>query len=1654
MESTSSTVAPRKPAARELPPGYEFLRVLSERPSGTWVALALRDSRPVVVRVDPGGASRERLAELALLASVEDPGLAPLVDHGALPGGRGAWLARGWISGQDLTEWVQGKTPEAIGALVARLGPALEHLHARGFVHADLKAGNVIVPDGDDPRPVITDFGLARRGGDAGESAPGGTLYALAPEVLLGAGADARADLFALGVLLHELLVKRRASAREFYGRFPREDFFAASGTAPEELPEWARDIVAALVTRDPEARPRSAAEVARTLAGRLGLQGLEVATRREPGVPAMLGRELWLEAWWREHSTGELAAPRLDWIVLVAGEDERKVCERMALHAALDGAAVRRLDLDRELAGVRDPAQLDRWAQELARDAAGVHLFAALPSGDPWSERALEALAAALEVAPARGDQAACTGGLAVVSRHEPPATAAKSRWRRRSLPPLAEADLARFVREHVAGEEGRLAELARLVHASAEGSASRAQRALAAAARSGFLIAGDERLRLRPGPLPARLDVGGPAVPAGVERGSRAARLLAALHVLGGRAPLGLAADLAGLDPSQAAAAAELLAELDALRARSGMVGRELEALGAEPAACELCGRDAWREMHRRRARDLEAEDAPRPSVVAHAFAAGECDAEAAAAECARLRERGSPELALELVDSLERSARALGLELEGNLAAERAFAWCALGQGERALAAAAPLQHGGARDRALLLRVRGHVALVRHEHREALEHFAAALELDPEDGGEALLGKARLLYELRRDEELCALCDELERSGRARAVRIRDNLRALEAMARLRLGQVDEARASLEAQLAEARAAGDSAREAATRTNLASVARSAGELDLALEHYAAAVEAYGRSGLLHGLAQARALFGAALRDAGRLREAHGELSAALALRERLGDRAGAESVRGMLGLCHAERGHARAALEELGTCAARLREAGRSRDAALLEARAEEVRARLGSTRPSGSSEADPAAHLEEGDPRILLARARSAWLFGTPELALARAERAEKLAEGLGLRALAEEGAFLRRALAGNAGRADALGASGAVREDAEILAQLARVPLDAHALAGLAEELDRRGRDDRAARILLALAARSPGKGGTQDRTGPYAARAEALFAACAAGLTDHESAHLRRTLLGIPDPWPEDLTSRTGSDDMETDVLKLLEINHRLVEQEDLSTLLGAIVEQALEASGAQRGFLVLEQDGELSVDTALDSRRGGIDAPDVELSGSVLRQALAAMAPVRVSNAADDPLLKGAPSVLALELRSILCVPFQVQPGLRGVLYVDHRLREGAFSERTERVLRLLADQAALAILQVRRLEEIRHLNRELNRTVVRKESDLRTARKALAEKGLPASAGGLVGNSAPMREAHRLIERAAACKLAVLVTGESGTGKELAARAVHELSERAEGAFVSESCAALPASLIEAELFGTRKGAYTGADRDREGLFERAHGGTLFLDEIGELPLELQAKLLRVLETSEVRRVGDSATRTVDFRLVAATNRDLEEEVRANRFRADLYYRLNGITIRMPPIAARVEDIPALVDHFLRLHEAETGQRREIAPAVLAQLVRRAWPGNVRELFNELARLLVLSEGVVSDPGLVGQPGPIAAGSGEGPKLELVKPLAQLEREAIEAALAKAGGDKREAARMLGISRAKVYQRLKDWGVTGEGE
>jgi transcriptional regulator with GAF, ATPase, and Fis domain/tetratricopeptide (TPR) repeat protein len=1612
------------------------LRDLTRTGAAESVLQAEVQGRVVALRLSPSGTGRESRAELAVLAAVAHPNLAALVGHGSLAGG-GTWIAREWIDGVELGAWSSGRPQDEIGRVLARLCVALDHLHERGFVHGDLKPSNVIVAAGD--RPVLTDFGLARRAGSRSAEIAG-TPFGIAPEVLLGGTPDARADLFALGVMLHELLVRRRPTAREFYGHFPGVDFFEATRTAREELPPWARDLVSALVEREPRLRPNSAAEVGRALAGRLGLVDLFRAPRIVLRWPVSEGREAWIEHWLAPAAASNGA--RFEWLRFETDEAPRALLDDLALRAALQGTRVHGLDLRAEVGALRDAAQLDTWVIETGATLANVVVFVALESDDAWLLRALEQLARTLA---RRRDVGLIVGAPVAIA---PPRLA----WRVLDVAPVTAAEIAAFLRRHMAAatsdvETERLERFAELLGRAARGSAARLDRALDECARDGWFLAGEETLRLRPGPLPESL--GASRRDWGPQLEGALAMLLAALHVGGDAATVDELEELAQLGASEfARTLAEAVAQGDvALAHTTGETRVRPQHANFERLA--LADSD-WRALHQRRAEQLARAGAAASAILPHLFRAGLRSAAQVVAECEQLRDRGCAELALHLCETTLDRAKESNMALPARLIAERAFAWVALGQPDRALEAIAAWSDESALDastRALAARVRGQVASLKHEPDAALEHFERAFALEPRDDGAATLARLRLLYELQRDREVVESMTTLRERGHTMQPRSWANAQSVEAMSLFRLGQIEPARALLAQTCEDARASGDPVREAATRINLATIERRAGDAQLALEHLERAAELYDRCGVVSGLAQARAMLASALRDAGELARAQPLLASALAIRERLGDHVGAAGVRGMLGLLFSERGHIRAAIEELEQSAHALRATHRKRDALLLEARASEARGRIGDHRAPTAANVSEVDRAAEGDPRVLVSLARAAWLSGNAAVALDLARRAAALAQRLGLTALYGEAQFLLRRLNGDdTGGAVGGAVADSVRGDERVHALLSRAPLDSAGALALAKELAARGRDDRAARLMFAVAARAPAGRLAHE----HWQRADELFAACCAGLSAAESAALRHALLGMPDPWPEDFVAyqrrHANSEEDDMEVVRLLEINHRLVAQEDLRTLLGTIVEQALAVSGAQRGFLILEEDGELKVDTALDSRRGDIESPDVEVSGSVLRDALARMSPVRVSNAIDDPLLGAAPSVISLELRSILCVPFEVQKGLRGVIYVDHRLREGAFDARTERMLTLLADQAALAIGQVRRLEEIRRLNRELGRQVAHRESDLRTAKATLRAAGLPAPAGGLVGNAPVMQQVRALIERAAQAKLPVLVTGPSGCGKELASRALHELGPRSEGPFVSENCAALPPSLIEAELFGARRGAFTGADRDRIGLFERAHGGTLFLDEVGELPLDLQAKLLRVLETSEVRRLGDDSLRNVDFRLVAATNRDLVREVREGRFREDLFYRLDALRIELPPLSAHPEDIPVLVDHCLRLQAAPGEPPAKVAPAVLARLCKRDWPGNVRELFNEVARLVVLSGGEIVDPALVREAArdPLDASVGSG----AVLPLEELERRAILRALEVSGGDKRKAAQLLGISRAKVYQRLKEWG------
>ncbi|MBW1989965.1 MAG: sigma-54-dependent Fis family transcriptional regulator [Deltaproteobacteria bacterium] len=313
----------------------------------------------------------------------------------------------------------------------------------------------------------------------------------------------------------------------------------------------------------------------------------------------------------------------------------------------------------------------------------------------------------------------------------------------------------------------------------------------------------------------------------------------------------------------------------------------------------------------------------------------------------------------------------------------------------------------------------------------------------------------------------------------------------------------------------------------------------------------------------------------------------------------------------------------------------------------------------------------------------------------------------------------------------------------------------------------------------------------------------------------------------------------------------------------------------------------------------------------------------------------------------------------------------------------------------------------------------------------------------------------GAMVGRSKAMEELFSLVAVAAPTETTVLITGESGTGKELVARSIHANSPRADKPLVVVNCAAMPETLLESELFGHEKGAFTGADRRREGRFAQADGSAIFLDEIGEMPASMQARLLRVIQEREIKPVGSDRVRSVDVRILAATNRDLAAEVSAGTFREDLYYRLNVMPIHVPPLRERPEDIPVLAQHFLAKYaEKNRKEAKGFTPQAMDLLVKYPWPGNVRELENAVERAVILMTG--QHVTVRELPAPVArsqAAESGGPPPELPdtapRSLEEAEKQAVKNALAAANGNKSEAARVLGITRKTLHAKLKKWGL-----
>ena len=345
-------------------------------------------------------------------------------------------------------------------------------------------------------------------------------------------------------------------------------------------------------------------------------------------------------------------------------------------------------------------------------------------------------------------------------------------------------------------------------------------------------------------------------------------------------------------------------------------------------------------------------------------------------------------------------------------------------------------------------------------------------------------------------------------------------------------------------------------------------------------------------------------------------------------------------------------------------------------------------------------------------------------------------------------------------------------------------------------------------------------------------------------------------------------------------------------------------------------------------------------------------------------------------------------------------------------------------------------ADEVLLAI---RKAEERETLRREV--------------RRLRARVGEAEGFDEVIGRSAIFREVLELAARVAPYPTTVLITGESGTGKEAVARAIHGASPRREAPFVGVNCGAIPENLLESELFGHEKGAFTGAERAREGLFMEAHGGTLFLDEIGELPMSLQVKLLRALQERRVRPVGGAQEREVDVRVLAATSRDLVQEVEEGRFREDLFYRINVIHLHLPPLRTRPEDIAALAEHFLQRHGERLGIDPEpLSPEVVTALARYSWPGNVRELENVIERGLVLSGGQLGEehlPSHVRTATPQFSLPADGDDLSVKRRLPALERELIARALERTKGNRTRASELLDLSTRALTYKIQEYGL-----
>lgn len=479
----------------------------------------------------------------------------------------------------------------------------------------------------------------------------------------------------------------------------------------------------------------------------------------------------------------------------------------------------------------------------------------------------------------------------------------------------------------------------------------------------------------------------------------------------------------------------------------------------------------------------------------------------------------------------------------------------------------------------------------------------------------------------------------------------------------------------------------------------------------------------------------------------------------------------------------------------------------------------------------------------------------------------------------------------------------------------------------------------------------------------------------------------------------------------------------------LYEIAQRINSILDEDELLEKVLENAMSHLEAERGYIVMVDESDVRGFSVVVSRNFSSpkDADESAASSSVINNVLKTGEPVLTFDALSDERFEASRSIVAQQILSIICIPLRLQDKTIGAIYLDSTKSRGKFNNETLKFLAVFGNLAAVAVENAKRFDRLKNENTRLQNEV---------SSTNLFQ--------GIIGKSKLWKAALDLVQRVVDTDVSVLITGESGTGKELIARAIHNQGKRRDKPFMAINCSAIPEQLLESELFGYRKGAFTGANADKKGLIEHADGGTLLLDEVGDLPFALQAKLLRVLQDKEIRRLGDVESKKIDVRIMSATNKNLHEEIKSGKFREDLYFRLNIIEIHLPALRERADDIPVLANHFMKKAGGTHGRNvKRISPAVMSRLLRHPWYGNVRELQNVIERSVVLSRGEeLEDEDLKLEQ------YSEEELAQAGMTLDEFERKLVEKTLDETGGNRTRTAEKLGVSLRWLQYRLKEWG------